>query len=176
MAMALSLPDSFPLREPLVITIFGVALFTLLIQGGSMGTLVRLLKLMGGINEKSSALKKELAGMDTELQKLKERQRQGKISKIEYAAKREQLEHRKHEIRQMVEQLHSGGELKELERIQTERELLQSQKDCLLRLSRDGKIDNEVLSSFRLRIDTELDLLPRTGTNPEAVKIEKKLE
>jgi len=174
MAMALSLPDSIPLREPLIITTFGVALFTLLIQGGSMGTLVRLLKLMGGINEKSSALKKELGRMDTELQKLKERQRQGKISKIEHADKREKLEHRKHEIREMVEQLHSGGELKELERIQTERELLQSQKDCLLRLSRDGKIDDEVLSSFRLRIDTELDLLPRTGTNPEPVKIKKR--
>ncbi len=173
MAMALSLPSNFPHREPLIITTFGVALFTLLVQGTSVKALVRFLKLMGGIIEKQSALKKELGGMDVERQKLKEQYMQSKISKKELAAKREQLELRKQEIEEMIKHVHSSGGLQELERIQTERELLHSQKDCLLRLSREGNIDSEVLTTFRLRIDTELDLLPRIGTQSESVKIEK---
>lgn len=164
MAMALSLPSGFPFKEALITTTFGVALFTLIVQGTSMEALVRILKLIGGIDKKRSALTREADGADVELKKLKEQQRQSKISKKEYAIKRGQIENRKSEIEEMIRNLHSSGELQELERIHTERELLQSQKDCLLRLSREGKIDADVLSSFRIRIDSELELLPPRST------------
>ncbi|MBY0356401.1 MAG: Na+/H+ antiporter [Candidatus Obscuribacterales bacterium] len=45
MAMALSLPLDYAWREPLIVTTFGVVLFTLLVSGLSMEPLVRLLKI-----------------------------------------------------------------------------------------------------------------------------------
>lgn len=45
MAMALSLPLDYAWREPLIVTTFGVVLFTLLVPGLSMELLVKLLKI-----------------------------------------------------------------------------------------------------------------------------------
>jgi CPA1 family monovalent cation:H+ antiporter len=45
MAMALCLPNDFPLREQMVISTFGIVLFTLLIPGLSVEPLIKRLKL-----------------------------------------------------------------------------------------------------------------------------------
>src|SRR5436190_2174527 len=40
-AMALSLPTDFPQRELLIVIVFGVVLFTIIVQGGTAGWVVR---------------------------------------------------------------------------------------------------------------------------------------
>ena len=46
-ALALSLPATLPGRDQIIATVFGVVLFTLLVQGLSIGPLLRLLNLLG---------------------------------------------------------------------------------------------------------------------------------
>lgn len=51
MALALSLPENFPQREAVLVTTFGVVLFTLLVQGLTIEPLVKLLKLKSKSSE-----------------------------------------------------------------------------------------------------------------------------
>lgn len=63
LATAFSLPATFPQRDLIVLTAFGVVLATLVIQGLSLPTLVRLLKLDGdnGLSQEMAEVRADLA-------------------------------------------------------------------------------------------------------------------
>lgn len=163
MAMVLSLPSSFPLREALIVTTFGVVLFTLLVQGLTIEPLMRLLKVRGsgGVESKHAALREDLKQNQNKIQRLKDDLRANKLLKKEYLAKKAELEEKEREIRKHIETLEQGNEgIVIVEHKQIQKALLEAQKDCLNKLSRDKKMDDTALETFRIKIDEELDALP----------------
>lgn len=154
MAMALSLPTTLPERELIVVTTFGVALFTLLIPGLTMEPLVKGLRAFTGHGAKISQLEDKLKLKDNEQKKLDGSLRHGKLKKKEYRAQLEKLKTERKEIASLL-QLASEEPCEEifLERLQTEGELIMAQKDRLEALSSRGEIRAEVLAEFQAQIN-----------------------
>lgn len=172
MAMALSLPSSFPLREALIVTTFGVVLFTLLVQGLTIEPLMRLLKIRGSgnVESKYASLRGELKKNQSKIQKLKDDHRAMKLLKKEYLAKKAELEEKEREIQNHIETLKQGNEgVVIVEQEQIQKALLDAQKDCLNKLSRDKKMNDAVLETFRLKIDEELDALPARKADDQSI-------
>lgn len=155
MAMALSLPSNFPERELLVVTTFGVALFTLLVPGLTMEPLVKGLKLAGFRLPKETALQNHLEKLKVEKSTLQRSAKEGKLSKKEFLEKIEVIETKERETGELIELLESSEGKEDLvERLQIEGALARAQKDCLVQLSRQDSAKPELLEEFRQRIDT----------------------
>lgn len=153
MAMALSLPKNFPERELIVVTTFGVALFTLLVPGLTMELLVKVMKVavkpgsFGRLHERLSELNTETAVLDRSL-------KEGKINKKVYREKLENLHARKIETEHLVELAYSEqGSENAVEKLQVEQELIRAQKERLRQLHQEGKISAEVIEDFKQQID-----------------------
>lgn len=155
MAMALSLPATFPHREMLVVTTFGVALFTLLVPGLTMEPLVKVLKVASSRVSKNTELQIELTKLKDEKRNLAKAARAAGQGKKEYRRKEEEIDQRISETEQLIEILDSSvGDSDETERLQIETALLRAQKDCLIALSKKTNSKPEVLGEFRERIDS----------------------
>lgn len=89
MALVMSLPADVPYRQELLITIFGVVLFSLLIPGLTMGPFLKLLKIgkKEATVEYFESLQGRLLGQRAGLHKLEEIYSQGRISAQLYQAK-----------------------------------------------------------------------------------------
>lgn len=154
MAMALSLPTNFPQREMLVVTTFGVALFTLLVPGLTMEPLVKILKVATSRVSKSTELQLELTNLKNEKRSLGKAAKAAVQGKKEYRQKELEIDQRIIETEQLIEILDSSeDDNDEAERLQIETALLRAQKDCLVELSRKSSSKPEVLSEFRERVD-----------------------
>lgn len=175
MAMALSLPESFPMREALVVTTFGVVLFTLLVQGLTVEPLVRFLKIpiSGSLQAKYASLKADLRSYGIRIQKLKDDYDAMKLMKKDYLAKMESLEAKQQEVERHIEILKQGDEgIAIVEAEQVQKALLQAQKDCLIKLSRDKTVHHATLESFRQKIDEALDASPARVSTDSGASIE----
>ncbi len=155
MAMALSLPSNFPEREMLIVTTFGVALFTLLIQGLTMEPLVRILKVSRESKPKEVQLQNEIEKLESEkaimLRSVKSRQ----ISKKDYQEQLLELETRRYEIEQMLEILEVGkGDADDGERLIIETALIRAQRECLMQISKQDNSKPDILQEFRERLDS----------------------
>ncbi len=153
MAMALSLPESFPQREMLVVTTFGVALFTLLIPGLTMEPLVRWLKASGQRLPKTTHLLNEIGKLEREKKTLQKDLRRGPLTRKHYEQKIKDVELKRKESVDLLELLeNSENNEDEIERLFIEAALVRAQKECLIQLAKkDSK--PEVLEVFRQRID-----------------------
>jgi len=156
MAMALSLPHDFPHREQLVVTVFGVALFTLIVQGLTMEPLVKLLRVKAtgsSLKEKELALKESIAKQDEELQKLKKSYQTKKISKQDFSATQLILTEEKEHLKELILQLQSDSSVLSTERKQVQFALINAQKDCLKQLAKKGSVSQSTLAEFRLSLE-----------------------
>lgn len=160
MAMALSLPSNFPMRESLIVTTFGVALFTLFIQGLSFEPLVKLLKVSKAktIDSKYLALNEELKRYRLDLDKLQS----AKMLREEYLLEKQRLEDKIAETELLVLKLREEDiSVRDIERIQIERALIQAQRDCLNTLARQDKVSKAALEDFKQRVDEEFEALQK---------------
>ncbi|MBX3135433.1 Na+/H+ antiporter [Candidatus Obscuribacterales bacterium] len=160
MAMALSLPSNFPMRESLMVTTFGVALFTLFVQGLSFEPLVNLLKVSKAKTSdlKYLALNEELKQYRLQLERLQS----AKMRKEDYLKEKQSLEHKIAEAEMLVFKLREEDiSVADIERIQIERALIQAQRDCLNLLARQDKVSKASLEDFRHRIDEKYEALKR---------------
>ncbi|MCX4146339.1 cation:proton antiporter [Paraburkholderia madseniana] len=154
LAAALALPGNFPGRDLIVFSTFLLIIATLVVQGGSLAPLIRLLKLRPVARQTMSEHETRARTFGASLAVLEE---MGKhASGIERAA----LERLLAEYRIRVtanENAHALG----VERIEDrahflriELKLVSVSREALLGLHRDGKVDDGVLH----RIESELDL------------------
>lgn len=157
MAMALSLPSDFPHREMLVVTTFGVALFTLLLSGLTMEPLVRLMKVAVNRTPKEVELQEDIDKLEVEKSKLNEAKKSGQLNKKEYRARLTEVEGRQADAQHLLELIEiSDSRDEQTERLQIETELIRAQKEYLLQLSRKTSSRPEVLDEFRSRLDSKL--------------------
>jgi CPA1 family monovalent cation:H+ antiporter len=160
LALALSLPAALGApADRLRVMAFGVVLFTLLVQGTTMGPLLRRL----GITVRSPVQTEyelrhaRLAAAQAALRHLDQLYRRGlvstqsrKVLEAEWEERSSALADQLHEILSAEPQL----EAKELDT--TRRELLRAQRTALLGLRRDGVISDEVYEELTVEIDAVL--------------------
>lgn len=154
MAMALSLPQNFPQREMLVVTTFGVALFTLLVPGLSMESLVKIMKVSGNRPPRGIQLQEEIQKLQSDKKNLAKALKLSQLNKKEFREKSAELEVTLQEKEQLLELLESSeGNEDEVERLSIEMTLIKVQKDYLIQLSKKDKARPEVLQEFKERLD-----------------------
>ncbi len=162
MAMALSLPVTFPLREALIVTTFGVALFTLLVQGLTFEPLIKFLKVRGmqSVQSKYLYIRDDIQRYHDELEKLSGLLSQGKLEQKHFEEQVAITEHKIEIAEALIVKLQEDGvDIDEIERIQIERALIVAQRDCLNTLARRGRLRPNLISSYRARLHTEAERL-----------------
>lgn len=162
MALALSLPIGLEFREQILITTFGVVLFTLLVPGLSIEPIVKLLK-MNPVD--SSLLRyKELKSVQMTNSKaldfLDGLLRQGAVTQHAYDLLQAEIVVSQETTRSSMDELHvADASIQQLELTEVKRQLLEIKKDYLVMLAREGLLDQDSLDKLKLEIDEEIHRL-----------------
>lgn len=156
MALALSLPTHLPAREGIIITTFGVVLFTLIVQGLSIEPLVKLLR----IKEEQDRLplyqrlKARLIAVKTAANFVAKEHAAGHVSTYAHDKLQVQLQSEQEGILEQLHEMHlSDSSLNEMEALEFRKSVLEVQKDCYRRLAHEGIISDQV--SIELRSETD---------------------
>ncbi len=162
MAMALSLPFSFPGREQMIVTTFGIVLFTLLAPGLTVEPLAKLLKL-SMLNKKLSSyqlLQGQLVAENQALQTLVNLFSKGLISKKVFDCLENEIRGHQEEFIKQIEALHlTNNALESMQLSRARRQLLEARKDAIIQLARSESMDREVVEQLLFGIDGELERL-----------------
>ncbi|MBS1989878.1 MAG: Na+/H+ antiporter [Cyanobacteria bacterium SZAS LIN-2] len=170
MAMALSLPLSFPDREAIINLTFGVVLFTLLVPGLTMEPLVRILGLVPQSEklhryEKYKAL---LLGYKAEMLKLETMHTSGEISPAIYNKLAQDLQGRVLTAEQELARLAlTDHSIDKLHIKQARGKLMEFRKDFLNQQARQGALSEEDLHSLKAGIDSEMEELENAFSNAD---------
>jgi monovalent cation:H+ antiporter, CPA1 family len=160
MALALSLPLTFPDREVIINMTFGVVLFTLLVPGLTMEPLVRVLG-MAPTKEKLSKYQEYKAlimAYRAELQSVAKLKDETKISAAAHDAWKDQLQGQILDLSAKMESLQlTDSSLDELQDRQAKIYLLESRKDYLSKLVKEGVLTEESAHHLYVAVDSELD-------------------
>ncbi len=165
LALALGLPESLgPVREQMQVMAFGVVLFTLLVQGGSMPWVLKWLNIGSRDEQKEEFAKRHAravsarAGYDY----LRRAFEQGVISHHTWEVLRPLLEQRNQRLQKAVNdilQQHPALQMEELHKARLES--LRAQRAALLDLLQAGVISEEVFSELAAEVDSAIsDQLP----------------
>jgi CPA1 family monovalent cation:H+ antiporter len=162
MALALSLPLTFPDREAVINLTFGVVLFTLLVPGLTVDPLVRFL----GMSRKDQGLSnyqhwKALAkAYKAEQITIRDMYDGGHLSERIYQALRDELNLKMDEVNRHLSELElTDANLDQLQMRQAKTQLLEQRKDYLHHLQKRGMLSEESLKELLLGCDLELDLI-----------------
>ncbi len=162
MALALSLPVSFPYKEEITITTFGVVLFTLLIPGLTIEPLVKLFKMNSTdpVMLSFKELKSVLMSYTKSLEVLEGLRKQGSVSENAYSMLKEEIIQKQNETENLIVELHlADASIQEIELKEVRLKLLNLRKDYLNMLTRDGLLEQESLDKLKLEIDQDIHRL-----------------
>lgn len=165
MALALSLPREFPMREQLVVMTFGVVLFTLLIPGLSIEPLVRVLSMAKEDKriKEFIKLRSRLFAESQALDDLEHQRSRGVITQSVFNKLKKEISKRQSEVAQAIEDLRLEHSIIESMQVNDARKhMLESKKDSLIRLVRDGKADADAIEDLIMEVDQELDEVAET--------------
>ncbi|MBT9547013.1 MAG: Na+/H+ antiporter [Candidatus Sericytochromatia bacterium] len=141
MALVMSLPADVPYRKELLVTIFGVVLFSLLVPGFSMTFFLKWLKLAqkDTIAERFELLQGELVAVRSALAELELMHASGKFSKLIYEAQKATYTQRFESVEKEIAQLQSTEpELVQLMSNMAQKHLLITQKSSVQSAFRNG--------------------------------------
>lgn len=141
MALVMSLPADIPYRKELLVTIFGVVLFSLLVPGFSMTLFLKWLKLAqkDSIAEQFELLQGELVAVRAAMAELELMHLSGKLSKLIYDSEKNRYTDRLTAIERDIERLQSDQpELVQLMSLMAKRHLLITQKSSVQSAFRNG--------------------------------------
>ncbi len=155
LAAALALPLDFPMRDLILFLTFSVILATLVVQGLTLPTLIRRLRLEQDDAEEREELRARLAATQVALERLDELAgadwtRDDTVERLHgtYEFRRRRLKARGGYLED------DGVEDRSLAYQRLVRELLQAQRQAIVRLRNQGQISNDVMH----RVERELDL------------------
>ncbi len=155
LAAALALPAQTPQRDLLIFVTFAVILATLVVQGLTLPTVIRRLRVHGDDAEEREELRARLAATEAALARLEELvqedwTREDSIERMTglYTYRRRRLKARAGKIED------EGYEDRSYTYQRTVREVLEAQRAAVVALRNDGTISNDVMH----RIERELDL------------------
>ena len=155
LAAALALPPDFPLRDLILFLTFAVILVTLVLQGLTLPAVIRRLHLDADDAEEREEVKARLAATHAALERLDELAgadwtRDDTVERLHgmYEFRRRRLKARGGYLED------DGAEDRSMAYQRLLRELLEAQRQAIVRLRNQGKISNDVMH----RIERELDL------------------
>lgn len=160
MALALSLPLTFPHRLELIHMTFGVVLFSLIFQGLTIEALIKKLKIrkVDPSQTRYQELKAQLMAVTVQTALVEQMRRTSQISErtFDTLQGRLKLEHDEHE-RALAELKQETPALADFEVAQTERELLTVKKEYLDSLFKQGYLNSEQIAKLTLEVDRRLE-------------------
>ena len=155
LAAALALPEDFPMRNLILFLTFAVILATLVVQGLTLPALIRRLGVSGDGAEEQEEMRARLAAAQAALDRLDELSgadwtRDDTVQRLQglFEFRRRRLKARAGKIED------DGVEDRSLAYQRLVRELLEAQRQAIVRLRNQGVISNDVMH----RIERELDL------------------
>ena len=155
LAAALALPRDFPMRNLLLFLTFAVILATLVVQGLTLPALIRRLRLPGDGAEEKEELRARLVAAQAALERLD--QLSGADWTRDDTVERLQglFEFRRRRLKARAGKIEDDGTEDRSQAYQRlVRELLEAQRQAIVRLRNQGVISNDVMH----RIERELDL------------------
>jgi CPA1 family monovalent cation:H+ antiporter len=176
LALALSLPDRLgQAGETLRLMAFGMVLFTLLVQGTTMGPLVRWLGLVGRSPEQAEyeLRRARLVSLQVAGRQLERIYREGSISPHAWQVLRPELEQRANALaKALAELVQAYPSLRAEELEAARREVIHAQRAALMGMRRDGLLSQEAYEQLSAEIaasqDEEAGDLPPAGATTTA--------
>jgi len=159
LALALSLPIDFPERERLLAMSFGVVLFTLLVQGFTMDSLI---KALGLVKRSESQVEYErrharLVANRSAFDKLETMGKQGFLSELIWQRLRSVFQKREKYLLKNLQQLLAENPAVEIQELDTARnEALLVERATLGELFRDGVISEVIYEELVSEVDEAL--------------------
>jgi NhaP-type Na+/H+ or K+/H+ antiporter len=155
LAAALALPLDFPMRNLILFLTFSVILATLVVQGLTLPTLIRRLRLEEDDTEEREELKARMAATHAALERLTELAGADWTRDDTVERLRGMYEFRRRRLKARGGYLEDDGvEDRSLAYQRLLRELLEAQRQAIVRLRNQGRISNDVMH----RVERELDL------------------
>jgi monovalent cation/hydrogen antiporter len=155
LAAALALPDGFPMRNLILFLTFAVILATLVLQGLTLPTLIRRLRVTGDGAEEREELRARMAATEAALDRLDELAGEDWTRDDTVARLHGLFEFRRRRLKARAGIWEDdGAEDRSLAYQRLVHELLVAQRQAIVRLRNQGAISNDVMH----RIERELDL------------------
>ncbi len=179
MALALSLPLSFPYREEMIVVTFGVTLFTLLLPGLTIEYLAKVLKLSLSKTKffQYEELKGKLFAETQALNCLDNLVREGFVGTDLYDKLAAEVRDKCQNIVKEIELLKVSNEaIDQMALNQTRMHLLEIRKEAIFQLSRMHGAEREVVDSLVLEIDSQLEELSNEKEFAAKTKTEAETE
>jgi CPA1 family monovalent cation:H+ antiporter len=167
MVLALALPKDFPFRDVLLTMTFGVVILSILIQGLSMGRLLRWLKLVGVRAERQEyeCERAALRAKSAALAALSGLVKDGNVSAEIAARLKDEYASATADIEQRIKGLHlQAAELQAEEEHAARRHLLIVEKDAVLSAYHQGHLSQEALDLLLADVDARLHDLESEST------------
>ncbi len=164
MALALSIPTNFPMREKLIVLTFGVVLFTLIVSGLTIDPLVRAMGMLTGDKRLKDfqRLRSELYAEGEALESLETLLRSGTIAKSVYTKLRDEMLLKQQALNEKLEDLHLAHSfIEEIQLTEARKHIFESKKISYQQILRDERGDPSVIDPLLLEIDSELDRIIR---------------
>jgi len=159
MVLVLALPIAFPFRDLLVNMTFGVVILSILVQGLTIGPLLRRLGLVGEREDRTlhDVRRGTVRAAKAALEALDRMQRESALPSDVANPLRARYEARITEAEQAIADLHlEEATLREEEQLATERHLLLAEKDALLRAHHQGLLGGEAFDRLHADVDARL--------------------
>jgi CPA1 family monovalent cation:H+ antiporter len=159
MVLVLALPHELPHRDLLVTMTFGVVLLSIVVQGLTMGPLLRRLGIVGERVERTAYDKERgtLRATRAVIEALEGLLQRGAVDETVAARLRAQYEERRAASEARMRELHLGAkDLQEEEELATRRHLLTVEKDALLDAIRKGLIGSEAAELLLRDVDARM--------------------
>jgi hypothetical protein len=138
----------------LIVTTFGVALFTLIVPGLTMESLVSVLK-VSSRGSRETQLEREIERLDSETANLTKSKKSRQLSTKDYQERLSEIEAMRQESVELLELFQSGqGGDNDGERLRIETELIRAQRECLIQLLKEDNSKPELLQEFRESLDS----------------------
>ena len=159
-ALVLGLPDGFPLREELRAMVFGVAAFSLVVQGMTMERVMDAFDIV--TRSEAKELYELLVGraraVDAALESAERLYQAGDLSNSVYEDFRGEYEGEKEDLRRAIsELLRANPELRREELLVGERRVLKREKSAVMDAMRNGTISDDVGRRLLEEVDLKLD-------------------
>jgi monovalent cation:H+ antiporter, CPA1 family len=171
MVLALSLPESFEYRTLLIHMTFGVVLLSILLQGLSMGTLLRRLGLVGRRSEEQAAwaeLRAQTGATRAALQELERLAGSGAMLAVSYEALKAELVGRQRVAEDELANLRRSRDWIDAEELgEWRRRLLHAERQAVLEAQREGSLTDEGSARLLADIDARLTALEHPSESRE---------
>ncbi len=159
LALALSIPTSFPERERLLAMAFGVVLFTLLVQGFSMDALVKKLSLVKRTESQVEYERRHARFVSNRsaFEHLEKMNKQGLLSRHTWEQMKAIFQKREVFLVDALQEILANNPSVEIEELNTARqEALRAQRSALGSLFRDGIISEDIHEELVGEVDQAL--------------------